>query len=356
MPKFTFADRYAEAGISPGAQIITARQAPAERIAVNADEKKILELVGIYYGSPGLDLSWFRDEFAKEDASFSLVNNEREARVLAALILGELVSNESHEAILGLIVGNFVGHRPIDLAAWLVINAHEALGHLAVSGRKTGKIDTKITSTLAPKLGDEVAAIVQNDWAALVGALGKVRNEASSSSKTIASQTSIALNAITRRIELLNEESQMLWWLFGGHSRSLGRSFAELGRHQAALVGAVDLGDLTTATRLGPVAAPAMLERVIGMAKRAKGASASDLAGAVDGLSRDDLMRLEIFPAVLPARIAPVTAAIDLARNIGSGVWHQRFRESTGIEPSLVIEPLDLATQLYREHLLGQLL
>ena len=148
----------------------------------------------------------------------------------------------------------------------------------------------------------------------------------------------------------------MLWWLFSGHSRSLQRSFAMFGPQQAALVGAVDLGELTPVSRLGPVAAPVMIERIIISARKSKGTAVRDLASAVDGLPQEDLKRLKIFENKLPAWLAPVTAAINLGRTMGTGAWHARFREQTGLEATVALDPGAMGEQLYREHLLGQLL
>ena len=88
MDEFKFADRYAQAGLAPSGPLIVAREEPARRIVSTIIDSNILDLVAAYYGSTDVDLAWFRDEFAKEDPSFSLVNNEREARVLAAPFLG----------------------------------------------------------------------------------------------------------------------------------------------------------------------------------------------------------------------------------------------------------------------------
>jgi hypothetical protein len=92
MSASNFADRYARAGIAPGAAIIAARQAPVDRILSCLTNAQRLDLVGVYFGHPGLNLTWFRDEFLKEDASFSLINNERECLVLAASILAAEVA------------------------------------------------------------------------------------------------------------------------------------------------------------------------------------------------------------------------------------------------------------------------
>lgn len=356
MTSLNFADRYAEAGLAPTAQIVTAREAPAGRIVDDATSAQIMDLAGVYYGSPGLVLTWLRDEFAQEDASFSLVNNERETRVLAAAILGSLVAQGRSEAILSVVSGSVTGYRKPGEASRLIPEAAAALNARSVADRKPSTVDAKIVPTITTKLADEVAALAQNDWAALQVLLGKIRAESQASAKTTASQTATALAAITRQVNLQREESQMLWWLTGGHSRNLQRSFAEFEPAQAALVGAVDLASLTTVTRLGPIAAPAMLERVIGLAKRPRAQAGKDLASAVDGLAPADNERLPIRPDAVPARLAPITQALALARTIGVGAWHARFRETTGLDATISFQPAALAAQLYREHLLGQLL
>ncbi|WP_342620446.1 hypothetical protein [Rhodoferax sp. GW822-FHT02A01] len=82
MDKTIFADYYAELGLQTTSEIVLARTASAERIIGEINDRKIFDLVLQYYGFPNTEMTWFRDEFAKEDAAFSLVNNEREVRVL----------------------------------------------------------------------------------------------------------------------------------------------------------------------------------------------------------------------------------------------------------------------------------
>ena len=356
MAKITFADRYAQSALSPGAQIITSRQESANRIVSSIAAAGTLDLVAAYYGNPDVDLSWFRDEFVKEDASFSLVNNERETKVLAALILEQLVANARPHAILAIITGSVMGQRQPTEAEWLLRDTKEALGHLSVKNREPEAVTTTITSTQMPKLKEEIATIVDGDWAGLLVALGKMRSESQSSASSVAAQSTKALSGLEREIDLLREESQMLWWLFSGHSKSLERSFSVLSPPHAAVVGAFDLGTLTTVSLLGPVAAPAMLERIIASSKKSKGTQAIELAKIIDDFSPEDLERLDDASTKLPPRLAPVTTAISLANTMGVGGWHARFLSKTGLDASFVSDPYALANQFYREHLLGQLL
>lgn len=356
MSTYTFADRYAQSALSPSATIITSRQTSADRIVENVTQAQVLDLAATYYGSPDVNMHWFRDEFAKEDASFSLVNNEREMTVLAALILERLIARERPDVILAIIAGNVSGLRSPADADWLLHATKEALGCLAVTNREPGEVETRVNATHNPKLKDEISELAEGDWAGVLAALPKIRAEAQSSDSSVASRTSEGLKALNREVEFLREESQILWWLFSGYSKSLHRSFNTLNAPQAALAGAIDLGVLTTASHLGPIAAPAILERVIGAAKKAKGVQSIELAKVIDGFSTDDLERLEESSTKLPPRLAPISTAIRLAKNAGPGAWHARFLTETGLHASIEIEPSALATQLYHEHLLGQLL
>ncbi|MFQ0829074.1 GTPase-associated system all-helical protein GASH [Serratia fonticola] len=356
MAKFTFADRYAEAGLKPSSETITARQEPVKRIVANIKESQILDLVSVHYGSSDVGLDWFRDEFAQEDASFSLVHNEREGQVLAALILAELIVSENAIAILAVSVGSIRGLRISPQSSWLLNDAEEALMRLSVVERVAENVSTKITPTIATKLDDEIIELGQtNSWPTLITILGKIRAEAQSSALTTAKQVARALTAFNHQAKLMREESQMLWWLISGYSKTFERSFAEFGPQQAALVGAMDLGTLTTQSQFGPISTPAMLERIIASAKKTKGQQARELVAAIDGFVIEDLKCLEV-PTHLPAKLAPVTSAIELARTMGISRWHSQFQAVTGLEPSIQFDSISLAEQLYREYMLGKLL
>ncbi|NPE55983.1 hypothetical protein HLB25_15745 [Dickeya dadantii] len=355
MATFTFADRYAEAGLAPTSQTITSRQEPAKRIIENINNKQVIELVSVFFGGTEVDLEWFRDEFIKEDASFSLVNNERETRILSALILSELIDDANAIAILSITTASVRGTRTPLEAAWLVNSAEEALLKLSVEEREYEDIQTKITLPSTAKLGETITELVADDWPALITTLEQIRAESQSSAKNVASQLTKALKIFDRQVSLMREESQMLWWLIGGHSRTFELNFATFGAYQAAIVGAVDLGGLTITSQFGPIAASAMLERVIASAKKTKNQKVCNLADVIDSFKAEDLEQLDVNTQ-LSALIAPVTSAISFAKTLGVGAWHSRFQSNSGLEPSIRLEPVPLAEQLYYEHLLGQLL
>ncbi|THB85383.1 hypothetical protein E1N66_05325 [Pantoea allii] len=358
MSQFTFADRYSEAGLAPTAEKIQLREAPVSQIVENIEDKQIVVLAQYYYGQAGMDMTWFRDAFAEADASFSLVNNEREARVLSALALGRLIHEENSKAILAVSIGSVRGLRKPSQSEWLVYEAEKAFLRCSVNDRSYASLPEKVSPTENPKLPEELKAVAEApDLTTVIALLSKVREEMRSSAQTTARQVSNAINACNRQLSVMREESQMLWWLTGGHSKTLSRSFAALTPAQAALVGALDLGMITTSTHLGPVAIPAMLEKIMAMAKKARTVAPAtvSLQALIDSFTAEEIETFDV-PESLPPFLAPFSAAIERAKTIGPGGWHARFTQHTGLDASLSLAPVILAEQLYREILLGQLM
>ena len=88
MTGFNLADNYRAAGLTAGPDVLRTRQEPFDKLRKAIDPGTAIDLTRLYFGLPvprGTD--WFRDAFGEADASFSLVDNAREASVLAAGLL-----------------------------------------------------------------------------------------------------------------------------------------------------------------------------------------------------------------------------------------------------------------------------
>lgn len=356
MTTYTFADRYSEAGLAPTAEKILLREEPVRKIVEAVNDQQIVKLTQFYYDCSDSDLTWFRDTFVEADASFSMINNEREARVLSALVLGELIQSHNATAILAVSIGSVRGLRKPPQSSWLLYDAEEAFLKCSIEDRAYESVPSKFSPKASQILTDELKAAAEApELLTLASLMIKVRNELHSSALTMSKQISSALEECDRQLSLMREESQMLWWLTGGHSKTLSRSFAAFTPAQAAFIGALDLGSLTTYTHLGPVAIPAMLDKIIALAKKKRAQGTVSLSSLIDSFVPEDLEMLHV-PRALPPCIAPLSAAIDFAKTAGIGAWHARFEQKTGLNASISLEPVVMAEQLYREHLLGQLM
>src|SRR3546814_8791525 len=85
-----------------------------------------------YYDAGDVDLTWFRDEFLTNDPIFSLVDNERECRTLAAIILGIRVAEECAVTVLAVVSGSISGKRNPSEGQWLVGETVANLTRMAI--------------------------------------------------------------------------------------------------------------------------------------------------------------------------------------------------------------------------------
>ncbi len=353
MGQFNFADRYAEAGLSPGGAIIAAREGPANRILQGLNTSQIFDLIGLFFGHADIDLTWFRDEFIKDDPAFSLINNRRECAILAATILGAAVSGGNDVAILGLITASVQGKRAVAEAEWLLQETQSALWMHAVEARKLVQASSVLNLPIAGSLGEEIAGLGANDWPNLVTNLGKLRSEGQQVAKAIADHVSSVVEDVNWQLALSREETQMLWWLFGEFSRTFKRPFDSFSSGAGAIIIGIELGELSTASRLGPIAAPAMLERGLNLMKANRESIA--LSSAIDSIEPVDLKLLKFPTDGQLYQILPISSALDSAKK-NPGHWSAAFETVTGLKAETKFRPIELATQVYYEHLLGQIL
>lgn len=355
MNKMTFADRYARANLKPTQEMIAAREAPTTRIAKALTGEQLFSLAEFCFGCKPGDIGWLVDEYHKDDQSFSAYDNQQECVLLASTILSCKIADGDGKTVLAVLTTSFQGRRMPSGIEWLVDEAETKLAHDAVSGRNVQAVNTAFKFASMPDLATEIAAVQVNDWAGLLSKMSSVRAEAQSGVEALASNLARAINAVHENTRYTKEESQILWWLFGENSRTLNRPFATMSTAQLGIVAGIELGELTKVSVLGPVAAPAVLDRVLDAGRKEKGSpKANSLSTAVDAFEAKDLAMFKVH-GNRPVAAFPVMTAIAKAQENGSGSWQTAFGKITGLDPQLELSPNLLARQLYHEHLLGQL-
>jgi len=179
-----------------------------------------------------------------------------------------------------------------------------------------------------------------------------VSEESAEITKTLTNQLLSVLQPLAAETLTLREEVDMLWWHIGGWSRLLEKPFADLAPGLAAVLAGVDLADMSRSA-VGPVAAPAILQRTLAAGRKTQNAKIT-INNAVEALPQDlfDRLKLDHRLSTVP-EICPVLTAFAKANEIGPGpTWHTAFAKATKLEAKSAFAPLDLAMQAYRERLL----
>jgi hypothetical protein len=354
MTALSLADRYRAAGLNPGAEIIGWRQAPFDKLRESIDAKRAVELARLYFGlpSPG-GFEWFREPFHAEDHSFSLLDNKREAAVLAAGLLDAGFASGKTICALAPLAAAVAGARHPEAAPEILADLEHGLADRAVSVRQRDHGNPEsIRLPAASKLPADLAPAIGNDWSKVAAFIKQTSDEGMAAVSTLATQAANVVRPLHADVADLREEVQLLWWHIGGWSRILDMPFSELPTPTAAVMIAIDAADLSR-TLAGPVAAPALIHRTIAAGRDGKLVKTT-IKEAVDGLPNGALDKL-VPPAMLVAvpDICPVLTAFAKAREIGSGsAWHAAFRKSSGLTEDAGLRTLDLAMQAFRERMI----
>ncbi|NTZ41069.1 hypothetical protein EXW94_26070 [Enterobacter sp. JMULE2] len=355
MGSYSFADQYRAANIAPGPEIIRLRQEAVEKILPDLDDDKILDLTRLYFGMDcSTDNNWFRDAFLETDSSFSLIDNKREASVLSVCLLSAAIAQGEINAALIPVVASACGHRVPLLQADFIQEAKQALIDHSFNSRNSARADINtIKSPAKSKAGIEIDKLAEAiDIAALADIVKNSSNEANEALQKSVTQIFGVLKPLVNQVSELREEVSMLWWLIGNHSRILDKPFADLDIGVAAIMAGLDLAALTHGDN-GPVAAPALLQRVINSRTKPSKKSLS-IDHTVNLLPSDLHQSLEIIDNYSKiSDLCVITTAIIKSQEIGQGEgWYQAFKKTTSLDAQIQLSPLNLAVQIYQEALL----
>ncbi|MBB5051781.1 MAG: hypothetical protein NVV83_19615 [Afipia sp.] len=355
MTEFNFADNYRAAGLSVGPEILKTRQEPFDKLRKAIDPATAINLVRLYFGLPvpgGTD--WFRDAFGETDTSFSLIDNAREAAVLAAGLLESAASDGKVFAALAILTTAAGGLREPKVRQDLIDAMKFVLRDKAVAASNQAPTDPKkIKLPAASKLPAEIDALLQApEIGKASNLLKQVSDEATANTKSLTNQVFGVTVSLSAEVQRLREEVEMLWWHVGGWSRLLDKPFSEFTPGVAAVLAGIDMADMSRSAT-GPAATAAILQRTLAATNKDM-ASKIAIRDVVDAFPQDQLDLLDLGEELgNVSEICPVLSAFPKAKEIGAGqAWHAAYARATGLAAGSQFSPLDIAVQVYRERLL----
>src|SRR5437899_71713 len=164
MASFSFADSYKAAGLTPGPEIIRLRQEPFDKLRNIIDASTAVGLTRLYFGLPVPDgTDWFRSPFEAADPSFSMLDNQREAAVLSACLLGAALEDGKVAAGLAPLAAAAAGNRSPLVRPEFLEEARKSLHDKAVETRLGAPAGApRITLPPKSKIPAALTAVTQN--------------------------------------------------------------------------------------------------------------------------------------------------------------------------------------------------
>lgn len=312
-----FAEWFRAAGLAPTSEELPKRWAGVE--AFEANRNNVIALAEIFFGffdHKESFLDGFRKQFQVADSSFRMRENDRELSVLAGATLVTIMEESETDladlATLALVACAAQNLRATPCVAEIPELAVKNLTRRAISRSKLNENE------------DE-------------------------------DENQKGINRLRREIDVIGEESNILWWIFGETSRDTAKRWSICTVPQAAVMAGKELADLSRIAP-GPAAAAALLNRVIKMVKTKPPAQVT-VKDAIASLSKEwrQTFVKDHCPPPL-ANVTPVSNGIKLSLDLAAdNAWVQNLATSTKIQHGGKIAPEILAYQIYLECLLVSL-
>ncbi|MBX9933699.1 MAG: hypothetical protein K2Y56_19630 [Methylobacterium sp.] len=229
--KFAFAEAYRK--LQPGADrsIVGFREAAHRKVRKDLpkSEDKIVDLARLAFDIPvssGQKPVWLEDILKEKDGHFSLEHDGNEARIVATILLADMIASGFAGTPALVLTGSFAGRRQTVDQEAIVMAARSGLADMGRT-RRLG-FRTQIAAARWQDIGKTVLAAKTGDAATIHTALEAIVTEAKASEARMVEKFNGALSALTNENRRLAEEVDLLWWRMGRWSYLLDRPLSEI--------------------------------------------------------------------------------------------------------------------------------
>jgi hypothetical protein len=359
-----FANWYALVRPEPSSDLLDKRWAGIETYCGAAKEDHVFELVRLFFSRPVLNESSeeeFRKAFKDADSAFLMKDNDVEVQVLAgsaiANILDQQPSNLTDATALSVLCAHCRNLRSPVLMPDIISYANDYIATESVRVREANALDEiKVATPIKPEeLSSLADSLKDNSLPTNPDALVKLIEKMASATVTVSRMAEDSISKLTSNIAVQQEETNILWWLFGEHSRDREIPVGTIDFPGLCLLVGKELADLTT-LEPGARPAPAFMNRML-RTGRVNLPESITLAEAVNSSAREwrrawmNSNDPDTVWDICPAHFA----ASKSLETEDAGAWVSIFETRTGFDPSRRLAPLDLAMQTYQEALLIRL-
>lgn len=352
-----FADWYRLASVDVNDIDLKARWVGVQAAVESFLPSDLLDAARVFYGLPPKTtdfLDRFRQHFKDADDKFRMLDNTAEVRVLSGAALVGLFDVSDHwgnAAALAVTCPSFRGTRPSAVGD-IERLAREALASHSASLRQPKDV---------AGIGQDLVATTQTHVTNLLTAV-KANTSLNAAHDQFEQVLGDVVSGFTRISECIrtdrreramrSEESNVLWWLFGGYSRDLNVAFAKIKAPALVMVAGKEMADLTS-TIPGAYSARAFLDKAIRENLQRDTASLADVVNACPPEWRREVVARGKIHAV--EDLCPTLFAMHKADEAdGKRAWIKVFQTATQLRPAEQLDPVDLAEQTFEEWLLAR--
>jgi len=335
-----FAEWYRVASVEPRGEDLPKRWTGVETVVKELDIARSLDVarsfLGMSLNSEAKDQ--FATVFQKTDPAFPMRDNDLELRVLAGAVVAQYVETQStavgNALALAVVSGASPGLRPAVLLPEIVTIAENYLFQESL----------KVRSRM-PSPGIKGPGLESDQ---LLSDVGTAEAQSNLVARAVAESASKAVSHLHTLVASLQEQTNVLWWIFARSSRDLGQPYCDVPWPAACLIAGKELADLTELLP-GPVAASAVLDKILSDGRLPT--ETVSFEAAVTGA--DSIWKQKCLEsAEIPLdELSPIH--LSFRKSADGGAWIKSFEAASGIKlRKSNITGLALAHQMYNERLL----
>jgi hypothetical protein len=329
-------------------EIIETRSTSIKKILKTKDIGWFFNCIRLFVGKQISDQN-FIDEmtkiFLEEDPLFKQKDNLLELRVLAGAVINEIIETPKHKEkittaialkciLFGINTKNLINTEIITRADTFI--AEESLRQREFDDKRT-----TINLSIEPSIPD-------TNPATLIAMFTKINEQLH--------KASIALNEKSdynsRRIQVLEEESNIHWWIFRCFSNILNKPLKDVEYEIGSIIVGKELNNLTLILPW-PIAFEEYLKKVIYDNFQSEKNKEILLKDAINTLIRLKIDFLSKDNTSLIGNICPLLTAYSLANQSGDETgWFSFFEKNTDIKSTIKLSCIELAKQSFFESML----
>lgn len=307
-----------------------------------------LSLIKMVFCNCFESIEWFQKVFAEFDDQFPLdpSHNNNELKVLAAIALAIAVEDESKDGIIlssKIVTASLMSKRQLSIPSVpLVDHATGAISSAALLSRQPKPLE-KLQPTKAPWNNPE------EEINKLSGGLENGRTFLTALSTLVIGLRADILKGVVRQnqqsatITNLQEEVDLLWWVFSGYSEICDQKFSKVPKSSLPILLGIEISQKISQI-VEPPSLYALVTRVL--EKSNQGIQLTDALINIDN-------RLFEYTKKSCPVITPISYAIKCIEE-DSEQWKQKWEKATGLSVGMQFNDRDLAIQCCREQLVLQ--
>lgn len=358
MHKF-FGDWYRRVDIEPTGETLKLRWEGIEKFLAELEDKyELINLIPVFFGnlSGNKNLEKFREAIQFVDPAFQMRGNDEELKVLSGATLANFIetnrSDESSFLSIALCCYDLVGLRGNASLRDVVDAARKNTTDKAIEVRKVKDVSQlKTPLNINTEITNIKASTEASNFPQALPSIETSLTKINASYKQLTKYIEDTFVSQKENLQLQREESNILWWLFGGYSKDLNMPFSKIEPSVVPLLAGKELGDLTIKIP-GPIGAEAFLDKIL-KDLAIKCPSEINLKKAVNNTSRE--WREKLIPAGFEEieDFCPVHLAIVKSLETdGADDWIPSYQKKCALNVTTPISSIALAYQVYLERLL----